>query len=72
MSNFNKISSIDSKFGFTKWILQSLKKSWVRSQTNERKQNKITVLKAASIRYNELIDIFKKEYNQAFESKNEE
>ena len=43
----------------------------VKSQTNERKQKKIAVLKNASMLYDELIKIFKK-YGQTFKSRDKE
>ena len=41
-------------------------------QTNERKRKKNNCTKNASLSYNGLIDIYEKEYNQDFESKDED
>ena len=70
VSIFNKIASIDSKFdtmnNFYK-DFQNLK--GVKSKSEEKKQRKIKVLNKASLLYDELVSIYKKEYNQVFESK---
>ena len=70
VSIFNKIASIDSKFdtmnNFYK-DFQNLK--GVKSKSEEKKQRKIKVLNKASLLYDELVSIYKEEYNQAFESK---
>ena len=44
----------------------------VKSRTNERKQNIVTVLKDAWLLYDELISTYKKEYNQIFKSKDKD
>ena len=70
VSIFNKIASIGSKFdtmnNFYK-DFQNLK--GVKSKSEEKKQRKIKVLNKASLLYDELVSLYKKEYNQAFESK---
>ena len=73
VSNFNKISSIDSKFNTLDNFYKEFKKlKAVKSQNEETKQKKITVLKIVSLCYNELIDNYKKEYNQAFKGKDQD
>ena len=73
VSNFNEISSLDSKFDtLNKFYKDFENLKCVKSQTNERKQNIITVLKNVSILYNVLVRIYKKEYNQVFQSKDED
>ena len=73
VSNFNKISSIDSKFNTLDNFYKEFKKlKAVKSQNEETKQKKITVLKIVSLCYNELIDNYKKEYNQAFKRKDQD
>ena len=73
VSNFNKISSIDSKFNTLDNFSKEFKKlKAVKSQNEETKQKKITVLKIVSLCYNELIDNYKKEYNQAFKRKDQD
>ena len=42
-----------------------------KRRNNKTKQKKITVLKYASLLYDELVNICKKEYDQNFESKDE-
>ena len=73
VSGFNEISSFDSKFDTLNKFYKDFKKlKDVRSRNKERKQKKIIVLKSASLRYDELIDIYEKEYDQVFESKDED
>ena len=61
MSNFNETTSVDSKFNTLNKFYKDFKKlEGVKSQTNERKQKKITVLKNASFLYDQLISIYKK------------
>ena len=73
VSNFNKTSSIDSKFNTLDNFYKEFKKlKAVKSQNEETKQKKITVLKIVSLCYNELIDNYKKEYNQAFKGKDQD
>ena len=73
VSNFNKISSIDSRFNTLDNFYKEFKKlKAVKSQNEETKQKKITVLKIVSLCYNELIDNYKKEYNQAFKGKDQD
>ena len=70
MSNFNGISSIDSKFDTQNKLYNNFKKSKeVNSQNDNTKQRKITVLQNASLLYDQLVDIYKKEYHQVFKSK---
>ena len=73
MPNFNKIPSIDSKFDTLNNFYKDFKKlKAVKSQTKERKQKKITVLKRTSFLYDQLISTYKKDYYQAFKSKDED
>ena len=66
---FNEISSIDSKFDtLNKFYKDFEKLDDVKSQNKNTKQRKITVLKNTSSLY-ELINIYKKEYDPTFESK---
>ena len=53
-------------------MIYSLCKRGVKSRNKETKQMKITVLKSVSLLYDRLIDIYKKEYYQVFESKDED
>ena len=72
MSSFNEISSVDSKFDtINKFYKDLLKLNDVKSQNKNTKQKKITVLKNASLLYYELINQYKKKYEQAFENKDE-
>ena len=73
VSSFNEISSNDSKFDtINKFYKVLLKLNDFKSQYKITKQkNKITVLKNASLLYNKRIDIYKKEYEQVFENKDE-
>ena len=73
MSNFNEISSVDSKFDTINKFYEDLKKTeTVKSQTGQKKQRKKNVRKHTSLLYEELIGIYKKEYDQTFESKGKE
>ena len=63
VSNFNEISSTDSKFD----IINKFDKDFerlndVKSRNKETKQKKTTILKNASLLYYELINMYKKEY----------
>ena len=69
VSNFNKIPSIESKFDALGNFYKDFKKLGDKSPAEEWKQKKKTLLKNASMLYDELISIYKKEYNQAFKSK---
>ena len=72
LSNFNEISSIDSKFDtINKFYKDLLKLSNIKSQNENTRQKKITVLKNASLFHYMLINVYKKEYEQVFESKDE-
>ena len=72
VSSFNEISSIDSKFDtINKFYKDLLKLNDVKSQNKITKQKKITVLKNASLLYSKWIDMYKKEYEQIFENKDE-
>ena len=63
VSNFSEISSRDSKFNTLNKFYKDFKKlEDVKSQTNETKQKKITVLKNSSVLYDMLIKIYRKEY----------
>ena len=71
--NFNEISSIVSKFDtINKFYKDLLKLSVVKSRSENKKQKKIGVLKNASVLYYELINMYKKEYEQVFEVKDED
>ena len=70
VSNFNEIVSFDSKFDTLKKFYKDLQQlKGVNSKSQETKQRKIKVLNKASLLYDELVIIYKKEYNQVFESK---
>ena len=70
VSDFNKISSIDSKFDTLNKFHKALKKlQGVKIKNENTNQRKITVLKNASLLYANLVDIYKKEYDQTFENK---
>ena len=57
--NLNKIPSIDPKFDTLNNFYKDFKKlDGVKRQTEERKQKKITVLRNASLLYDELISIY--------------
>ena len=72
VSSFNEISSVDSKFDTkNKFYKDFLKLNDVKSQIKHTKQKKLTVLKIASLLYYELINKYKKEYEQVFEHKDE-
>ena len=70
MSTFIEISSIESKFATpSKFYKDFLKLKNRKSRNKETNQKKISALGNASLLYNELISIHKKEHNQTFESK---
>ena len=70
VSHFNEISSVDSKFDtLNKFYKIFLKSNDPKSKYENTNQKKITVTKNASLLYNELIDIYEKEYDQVFKSK---
>ena len=72
VSSFNEISSADSEFDtINKFYKYLLKLKDVKSQNKTTKQKKIIVLKNASLLYNLWIDMYKKEYEQVFENKDE-
>ena len=75
VSSVNEISSIDSKFDtINKFYKDFLKLNNIKSQNKiarQKKKKKIAVLKNASLLYNKWIDMYKKEYEQAFENKDE-
>ena len=61
MSNFNKKTSIDSKFDTVNNFHCNFKKlEGVKSRTEERKQKKTTLQTNASILYDELNNIYQK------------
>ena len=67
--NFNQISSIDCKFDtINKFYGDLLKLNAVKRQCQKQKK---CVLKNASLFYYELINMYKKEYEQVFESEDE-
>ena len=72
VSIFNDISIVNFKFDtINKFYKYLLKLSDVKSQNEITKQKNITVLKNASLLYNKWIDMYKKEYEQVFENKDE-
>ena len=73
VSNFNEITLVDSKFNTLNKFYEELKKlEAVTSKTKETKQKKVTLLKNASLLYDELISIYKKECNQTFKGMDKE
>ena len=66
VSSFNEISSIDSKFDTINKFYKDLLKL-----NDAKSQNKTMVLKNALLLYNKWIDMYKKEYDQVFENKDE-
>ena len=70
--NFYETSSTDSKFDtLNKFYKDLLKLNNVKSKTEDTKQRKITVLKNAALLYYEWINVYEKEYEQVYESKDE-
>ena len=70
VSKFKEILSIDSKFDTLNKFYKDFKTlESVESQNQNTKQKKINVLKNVSLLYNVLINLYKKEYNQVFKSK---
>ena len=67
VSNFNEIYLILKKFFYKDFK----KLESVKSETKETNGKKINVLKNASLLYDKLVDIYKKEYDQTSESKDE-
>ena len=60
VSNFHEISPLDFKFDTQNKFYKDFKKlDGVKSQISETKEKKITVLKNASMLYDELIKIYK-------------
>ena len=56
VSNFNEITSFDSKFDTLNKFYKEFKiLEGIKSKTNETKQNKIAVLKNTSLLYDELV-----------------
>ena len=69
VSNFDKITSVDSQFDVLKGFHKEfIKLKGVKSKYDNTKQKKITMLNHALLLYDELISIYKKEYNQIFKS----
>ena len=69
VSNFDKITSVDSQFDVLKGFHKEfIKLKGVKSKYDNTKQKKITILNHALLLYDELISIYKKEYNQIFKS----
>ena len=66
--HFNEISSIDCKFD-NNFYKDFKKLNAVKNQTEEKKQKKITILKNASMLYDELISVYKNKHNKTFKSK---
>ena len=73
VSSFTEISSIDSKIDtINKFYKHLLKLNDVKSQNKNTKQKKKNnCVKNASLLYYELINMYKKEYEQVFENKDE-
>ena len=71
MSHFNELTSVDSFDTLNKFYKGFERLEDVKSQNEERKQEKRSVLKNVSLLYYELIDIYKKECNRVFGSKEE-
>ena len=70
--NFNEISSIDYKFdAINTFYKDHSKLNNVKSQSGYTKQKKLVVLKNASLLYYDLINMYKKEYEQVFEIRDE-
>ena len=70
MSHFSELLSVDSKLDTISKSYKDFKKlNDVKSPNENIRQKKITVPKNASLVYDELIDIYKKEYDQVFKSK---
>ena len=70
--NFNEISSIDSKFDTINKFYKDLVKSDNVKSRDDKKQVKADVLKSATQLCNKWIDMYKKEYKQVFEIKDED
>ena len=69
VSNCDKITSVDSQFDVLKGFHKEfIKLKGVKSKYDNTKQKKITILNHALLLYDELISIYKKEYNQIFKS----
>ena len=72
VSSFNEISSIDSQFdAIKKFYKDLLKLNDAKSQNKITKQKKSNCVKNVSLLYNRWIDMYKKEYEQVFENKDE-
>ena len=71
VSNFNEITSVDSKFDRLNIFYKDFKKLGVKSQNKKTMQKKTTVLKNALLLYDKLFSIYNKEYSQVLESKEE-
>ena len=70
MFRFNEISSADSKFDTLNKFYKDFKKlNDVKSQNENTKQKRINMLKNALQIYDDLVDIYKKECNEAFGGK---
>ena len=73
LSNFDEISSTDSKCGtINKFYKDLVKLDSVRIQSDKTKHKKSTVLGNATKRYYNWINRYKKEYDQDFENKDED
>ena len=73
LSNSYEISSTNSKFDTINKFYEDLPKlNNAESKTEDTKQRNITVLKSAAWLYCEWISVYKKEYEQVFESKDED
>ena len=73
MSKFNKITSVESKFGTLNQFYKEFKKlRGVKIKYDNTKHKKITVLKTASMLYDVLVTDYRKDYNQIFKSKDKD
>ena len=73
VSYFDNITSVDSEFDVLKGFHKEfIKLKGVKSKYDNTKQKKITILNHALLLYDELISIYKKEYNQIFKGTDKE
>ena len=73
VSNFYETPSTDSKFDkINNFYKDLLKPDNVESKTVDTKQKKANVLKNVTELYNKWIDMYKKEYELLFETKDED
>ena len=68
--HFNETSLVDSKFDTLNKFYKDFKKlNDVKSQNENTKQKRTNMLKNASLIYDDLVDMYEKECNEPFESK---